>query len=117
MLGKIFIKDLHIQARVGHLVHERHATQNILINIAVWTDVSKSIVSTDLADTVDYVVIQKEVIRLAAENEYVLIETFANDILSACLADTRVEKAWVRLEKPHKFPESDAVGIELERAR
>ncbi len=117
MIGKIFVKDLHILAKVGHVIHERQTTQNILINIAVWADVAKSVTSTDLADTIDYVVIQNSVIELAAKNEYILIETLANDILDICLADSRVVKAWVRLEKPHKFPESASVGIELERSR
>ncbi len=117
MLGKIFIKDLHIQAKVGHEVHERHTTQNILINVAVWADIAKSVGSEDLADTVDYVFIQKGICELALRKEYVLIETMVDDILSLCFTDARVLKAWVRLEKPHKFPESDSVGIEVERSR
>lgn len=117
MLGKIFIKDLRVQAKVGHLAHERQTTQNILINVAVWADVFASIGSNDLSDTVDYVLIHKAIIDLVEKNEYVLIETLADNILSVCFADVRVQKASVRIEKPHKFPESQSVGVEIERTR
>ncbi len=117
MLGKIFIQNLKIQAKVGHEVHERHTTQNIVVNVAVWADITKSVTSSDLRDTVDYVVIQKAICDLAVKNEYVLIETLADDILTICMQDPHAVKAWVKIEKPHKFPESESVGLEVERTR
>ncbi len=117
MIGKVFIKNLKIPVKIGHLVHERHMPQTIRINVAVWADIGASIASNDLADTVDYVAVQKKILKLAEQKEYVLIETFANDILDACLADSHAQKAWVSIEKPHKFPESESVGIEVERSR
>lgn len=117
MLGKIFIKNLTVKAKVGHLIHERHVPQDILVNIAVWGNVSTSIKSENLADTIDYCVIQNAVLNLGTTEEFVLIETFANAILDICFEDARVEKAWIRLEKPHKLPESESVGIEMERER
>ena len=117
MLGKIFIKDLHIQAKVGHGIHERQVSQNIVINVAVWADVDEAIETEDLTSTVNYHDIQNEIIELASASEFVLIERMANTILDICLKYPRVEKAWIRLDKPHKFPESDSVGIEMEKTK
>ena len=116
-LTKIFIKNLQIPVVVGHVAPERHAPQTIRFNIAVWADVEKSITSHDLADTIDYVVIQKEIQKLAASKEYILIETLASEVLDVCMQAARIVKAWLSLEKPHKFPESESVGIEMERSR
>lgn len=117
MIGKIFIKDLLMPVTIGHVAPERHAPQTIRINIAVWADISDSLKSQSLDDTIDYVAIQKRVMDLAATSEYVLLESFADDILTACLENPRASKAWVRIEKPHKFPESESVGLEVERSR
>ncbi len=117
MNAKIFITDLVVNARIGHLPHERGAHQLLVINVAVWTDISRALQSHDLGDTVDYVVIQKGILELVAQREYILIETLASDILSLCFSLSGVSKSWVRIEKPNKFPESKSVGIEVERER
>ncbi|MEI8130216.1 MAG: dihydroneopterin aldolase [bacterium] len=117
MNTKIFITDLVVSARIGHLAHERGAHQPLVINVAVWTDITRALESHDLGDTVDYVAIQKGILQLVAEREYVLIESLADDIVSLCFSHARVSKTSVRIEKPNKFPESKSVGIELERER
>ncbi len=117
MIGKIFVSDLKLSVKVGHLIHERQVEQPIVINIAVWGDVEKSITSEDLADTIDYCVIKDDIMKLVAEKVYVLIETLASDILDLCLKEKHATKAWIKLEKPHKFPECASVGIEMEKTR
>ena len=117
MNAKIFISDLRVDARIGHLPHERGAHQSLVINVSVWTDISQALASQDLNDTVDYVAIQKGILELVATQEYVLIETLADDILSLCFSLSGVSRAMVRVEKPNKFPESKSVGIEVERER
>ena len=117
MNAKIFITDLVVNARIGHLPHERGAHQPLVINVAVWTDITSALLSRDLFDTVDYVAIQKGILALVAEREYILIETLADDIVSLCFSLSGVSKAMVRIEKPNKFPESKSVGIEVERER
>ena len=104
-----------VQARVGTHIHERHLPQNILINIVVSTDISKSIKTDKLSDTVDYVSIVDKINALIKTNEYVLIETLADAIATVCLLDPRAKKAWVKIEKPHKLPASESVGVEIEK--
>lgn len=117
MLAKIFVKDLMLSVKVGHLIHERQVAQPILINIAVWGDVGKSITSGDLTDTIDYCTIRDGIKELIAAKQYVLIETLASEILDICLKEKHAQKAWLKLEKPHKFPECESVGIEMEKSK
>ncbi|MBP7804637.1 MAG: dihydroneopterin aldolase [Candidatus Pacebacteria bacterium] len=117
MIGKIFVSDLKLSVKVGHLIHERQIEQPIVINIAVWGDVGASVTSENLSDTIDYVNIKNDVMKLVSEKEFVLIETLANDILDLCLKEKHATKAWIKLEKPHKFPECASVGIEMEKTR
>ena len=117
MLGKIFIKDLVVEAKVGHLIHERHNPQKIVVNFATWSKIDEAIKSEDLADCVDYCVIRETVHKMCESREFVLIETLASAILDVCFEDPKVERAWIKLEKPNKFPDCASVGIEIERAR
>lgn len=117
MIGKIFVSDLKLSVKVGHLIHERQVEQPIIINIAVWGDVGKSITSENLDDTIDYVNIKNDVMKLVSEKVYVLIETLASDILDLCLKEQHATKARIKLEKPNKFPECASVGIEMEKSK
>ena len=45
------------------------------------------------------------------------METLAERIAEACLTDTRVQAARVRVEKPEVIPNAASVGVEIERDR
>lgn len=42
-----------------------------------------------------------------------LLETAVVAILDICLADRRVQKAWVRVEKTNLYDDVDRVGVEM----
>jgi dihydroneopterin aldolase len=46
-----------------------------------------------------------------------LAETLAERIAAMCLEDRRVHAVKVRVEKLDVFPESESVGVEIERRR
>ncbi|MES2023832.1 MAG: dihydroneopterin aldolase [Patescibacteria group bacterium] len=117
MIGKIFIKNFIVTANVGEHTIERNATQSLLLNIAVWADISKSVKSEDINDTVNYVIFKEKITQLVAQKEFVLIETLADTIADICLAEKMAQKVQVRVEKPNKFPGIESVGVEIEKSR
>ena len=57
-------------------------------------------------------------ITLLVQGEHVnLLETMAERVAAHCLANPRVERARVRIEKPDIVPACRSVGIEIERHR
>ena len=116
MIGKIFIKNLLLKTKIGDSEAERSAPQDVLINVSLWTDFAKAIETKNTEDTVDYAYIENGIIRLSEQNEFVLLENLADEIMKMCLSDERIAKVSVKVEKPGKL-KSESVGVEIEQTR
>jgi FolB domain-containing protein len=116
-MDQIFIKDLVARGIIGINDWERETPQEILINIVLFADLRKAGESDDLHDSVDYRSIAKKVISHTETARRLSVEALAADLASLCLAEPRVEKVWVRVEKPGALRFSGSVGVEIERVK
>lgn len=116
-MDKIFIKNLRANGIIGIYPHEREAPQVMLINVTVYTDVSRAAQTDDIADCVDYDTLAKKLKAHAESAARLTVEALANDLAVICLREPGVEKAIVRVEKPDAVPSAQSVGIEVERVR
>jgi dihydroneopterin aldolase len=66
---------------------------------------------------VDYEGVANAVRALVAAGHVMLVETLAERIAEACLADPRVHLARVRVEKLDVFADAASAGVEIERRR
>jgi len=116
-LRHVFVRDLEIVASVGVLEHEKRYEQRIFVSadLAVRDDYDG--VSDRLADVLDYSRVVDDIAKLTQSEHVNLIETLAERIAAQCLADSRVERVTVRIEKPDVMPSCRSVGIEIERCR
>ena len=117
MSDQILIRDLHLRTIIGINDEERRNRQDVLINITLFADLRAAGRSDDIDDAVNYRTITKQVIRLVEESSFFLVEKLAHEIASICLADPRVERAQVRVEKPGALRFARSVGVEIERGR
>ena len=117
MSDQILIRDLHLRTIIGINDEERRNRQDVLINITLFADLRAAGRSDDIDDAVNYRTITKQVIRLVEESSFFLVEKLAHEITSICLADPRVERAQVRVEKPGALRFARSVGVEIERGR
>ncbi len=117
MTDTIFIKDLLIRGIIGINPDERVNQQDILINIAMTADIRPASASDDIADAVNYRTITKQVIKLVQETQYFLVEKLVQEIANVCLANEKVQKVRVTVEKPGAIRFADSVGITIERTR
>ncbi|MBV9735965.1 MAG: dihydroneopterin aldolase [Acidisphaera sp.] len=123
-LRHVFIRDLVLPASIGVHAHEHGQTQRIRINIDLGVEddgarpLSRQPVGRDrLSRVVDYEGVAKTVKGIVSEGHVLLVETLAERIAGACLADSRVVLARVRVEKLDVFPDAAAAGVEVERRR
>ena len=114
-MDKIIIKDLLIHGILGIYPHERKIPQSILINITVYTDISRAAQTDDIADCVDYDALAKKIKQHAETAARLTVEALANDIAQLCLNEPGVERATIRIEKPDAIPYTASVGVEIER--
>jgi len=117
-IRQVFLRDMVLQASIGVYQHEHTTSQRVRINVDLAVDEGDPADATDsLHRVVSYEVVANTVRRIAGAGHVKLVETLAERIAEACLADHRVLLARVQVEKLDIFPDAVAGGVVIERAR
>jgi FolB domain-containing protein len=116
-MDQIFITDLSARGIIGINDWEREKTQEILINIVLFTDLRKAGESDNLNDSVNYSSVAKKLRAHAETAARLTVEALAADLARICLAEPGVERVRVRVEKPGAVRFSRSVGVEIERGK
>jgi dihydroneopterin aldolase len=113
---RVLVNQLELIGRVGVYDHEQRYEQRVVVSL----DLAVRDTYDGLSDRLDQVYDYDGAIRAVKEtvdsDHFNLIETLAERIAEACLADKRVRRIRVRIEKPDVLPSCRSVGIEIERA-
>jgi dihydroneopterin aldolase/D-erythro-7,8-dihydroneopterin triphosphate epimerase len=117
VMDRILIKDLMLRCILGLSGEERREKQDVLINLVLWTDLTRAAVSDSIEDTVDYTALKKRIITLVEGSQFHLAETLADRIASLCLEQPAVQQVQVTLEKPTALRFAHSVGVEITRTR
>ncbi len=112
---RVFVHRLELMASVGIFEIERRYEQRIHVSVDLDVADDYDGVSDRLQDVLDYGSIIDAVREIVAERHFNLIETLAERVAEACLADKRVAVARVAIAKPDIVPDCAEVGIEIER--
>lgn len=116
-LRRVFVRDLVLDWLIGVYHHERLGKQRVRINVDMAIVEGDRPLDDKLANVVCYETVIDDIRRLADDGHVNLVETLAERIADACLADTRVQRAIVRVEKLDVFNDADSVGVEIDRGR
>ena len=109
--SKVFVTGVRVQAEIGVYRHEIGRVQPLIVDVEI--DVPTS-ASDRLAETVNYETILQAAQQIAASGHIDLVETFAHRLAERCLADARVSRARIRVEKPLALaPDAVAAGVEI----
>jgi len=115
VMTKVFVTGLKVQAEIGVYKHEVGRRQPLVVEVELDVPTAGA---ERLADTLNYETILKAAQDLAAEGHIQLVETFAERLARTCLADPRVTRARVRIEKPLALaPHATGAGVELTLVR
>jgi dihydroneopterin aldolase len=115
-LRHVFIRNLEVLADIGIHGHEKGKMQPVRINVDLAVEDALKI-EDRLDSVVDYEDITRKIRTIIAAGHINLAETMAERIAEACLADSRVRTARVRVEKLHALPGAESGGVEIERVR
>ena len=96
---KLKLSGIKISPRIGVTPEERAAPQECLADVVIAGDWSGAAATDDLADSIDYCLILEKVRAVAAEREYVLLETLAHAIAQGVLTDFPVGCVRVKVRK------------------
>ena len=118
-LRRVFIRDLVLPARIGIHDHERAQAQPVIINVDA--SVEEAVEGADttttgtIADVVCYETLTRQIKEVLAGGHTDLVEALAEEIADRLLADARIIRLRIRLEKPEAIAEAVGVGVEIER--
>ena len=113
--SKVFVTGLKVQAQIGVYKHEIGRVQPLIVDVELDVPTGSS---DRLAETLNYESILEAAQLLAAEGHIDLVETFAHRLADRCLADPRVTRARVRIEKPLALaPHAVGAGVEITLVR
>lgn len=114
-MDKIYIKDLLFRCIIGINPEERVNKQDVLINLTLYTDFSRSIETENIDDTVNYKNLKLEILSLVEDSSYLLVEKLASAVSDCCLSYKGVEAVKVKVEKPTALRFAKSVGVEMFR--
>jgi len=115
VMTKVFVTGLKVQAEIGVYRHEIGRVQPLVVDVEL--DVPTAGAGR-LSETLNYETILEAARAIAAGGHIELVETFAERLARACLADGRVTQARVRVEKPLALaPDAVGAGVEITLTR
>lgn len=114
---RIFLRNFETRISIGVHDFEKQAKQRVVINVDLYLEPQARIERDHISETVDYDFLRKGVSALADSGHFNLQETFCERILAICLARPGVTAARVSIEKPDVYPDCEAVGFEIFKAR
>jgi dihydroneopterin aldolase len=118
MADRVFVQGLELYCVIGVQAWEREVMQKVRIDLQMTADCRPAAASDNASLTLDYRAVSKRVQHLVEGSSFQLVETLAEAIAAAILADfPRAGSVRVRVAKPGAVRFSEAVGVEIERLR
>jgi dihydroneopterin aldolase len=116
---RISLVGLRVRGRHGVYDFERAQGQDFVVDVVLELPLASAAASDDVADTVHYGDLAERLVKIVEGDPVNLIETLADRLATACLADDRVTAATVTVHKPqapipHEFAD---VAVTLRRSR
>jgi len=114
-LDQILIRDLRFRCIVGIDPEERRDKQDITAQITLDVDLRKACRTDAIEDTVDYRALKKDILQMAEDSQFYLVEALAESIATICLTRDRVARVEVIVEKPGALRFARTVAVRIVR--
>lgn len=115
---RLFLRGLTVQAQIGIHDFELQAAQRLIVDVDLYVSFAGTSPKDDRIDeVVDYDFVRAVVHGRIAQGHVNLQETLCDDILTHLLEHTGVMAARVSTRKPDVYPDCEAVGVEVFRAK
>ncbi len=111
---KIIITDLILLISVGIHQFEKQKKQRVRFNLEITTD---SNLKADLKEIVNYEKIILDIKKLTGKKHFELLENLSESILDEIFKNKKIKKIKLKIEKIDIIKETNAVGIEVVKAK
>ncbi|TPE54960.1 dihydroneopterin aldolase [Maribrevibacterium harenarium] len=111
----VFIEGLHVDAVIGVYDWEKVILQQLVFDLEMEHDNRVPAATDDLSKTLDYEAISNFIRDYCKENQFELIETLAERLAAALIAQFSLSVITMTLRKPSAVPSANAVGVKIRR--
>ena len=111
----VYIRGLRVDTVIGVYPWERTVRQVLEFDLEMARDTAAAARSDAIADALDYHAVAERVRALAAVSSCQLVETLAETVATALMAEFAVPWLRIRLDKPGAVPGARGVGVSIER--
>ena len=118
-LDRISLSGVRAYGYHGVLPTEREQGQEFIADAVLWLDTGPAAAADDLSRTVDYAALAGRLAEIISGEPVALIETLAQRLAIACLADAKVSHAEITVHKPDApvgVPVAD-ISVTIRRSR
>ncbi len=118
-LDRISVHGLRVRGFHGVLASERRAGQDFVVDAVLGLDTRAAAEADDLSRTVDYGALCGRLAAIVGGAPVRLIETLAERLAAACLAEPDVREVEITVHKPHApLPQAfHDVAVTIQRRR
>ncbi|ALO34804.1 D-erythro-7,8-dihydroneopterin triphosphate epimerase [Colwellia sp. MT41] len=114
-MSTIYVEKLEIYAILGITDEERENKQKLIIDYWIDTDISKAMMSDDIADCVNYRTVNKEILSVVLNSSYNTIERLLGILLELILSFDGALHAKIKIAKPGALRYAKSVSVTAER--
>jgi dihydroneopterin aldolase len=111
----IFIEGLRGETVIGIHESELNQAQPVVIDVVAGVPRARACDTDRIVDTIDYSAVRTRLQRLLVEHRLQLLEAFAEAIAGILLEEFGASWVRVKVVKPGKFDDVQAVGVQIER--
>jgi dihydroneopterin aldolase len=116
-MDTIFLSEVKVQTKLGVPEWERMVEQTIILDIEIGYDLTKSCISDDIKDTIDYGLVVSRIRETLTQNSFQLVEALAEHICQLILKEFGALSVKIKVAKPAILSGLKALGVVIERQK
>lgn len=115
---KLFLRRHEVMVQIGVHEFEKTAPQRMWIDVDLYVPLAQTTPQKDhIAEVVDYDFVREVVARRVERGHIELQETLCDDLVDELMRHPGVQAVRLSTCKPDVYPDCDAVGVEVFRAK
>lgn len=113
----IHLCGVETQCVLGAYPSERAKSRPVRLSVSLQCDLQHAAQTDRLADTLNYELIEAEIVAVAKKGQFHLVEALAEQVAAVCLAHSGIHAVRVVVEKPGALPLTQKVSVEIVRRK
>lgn len=115
MTNYIFLHGINLKTKIGVSAAERSTPQILIIDIDIELEKTTKFETDNINDTIDYSKIEVLIKEIGSLHQFKLLESLGEEIINNINKQFNVKKILLKINKKNILPDTDFVGVILER--